>query len=142
MSAERERREAAETGLAEARKLVFERLDPRTKTPIPKTLTACQAAFEEPNDACAPTAGAEEKRPRTAVGETHQRQRDIEDTSPNATLVTFVSAVISPQARSRDTETLGKSSIAVFICAEIGSFDRLRSTKLCTFSPPKTLRAS
>ena len=48
-------------------------LNTRTKTPIPKTLTARQAAFEEPNDACAPTAGAQEKRPRTAVGKTHQR---------------------------------------------------------------------
>ena len=47
-------------------------LNPRTKTPIPKTLTARQTALEEPNDACAPTAGAQEKRPRTAVGETHQ----------------------------------------------------------------------
>jgi hypothetical protein len=42
-------------------------------------------------------------------------------TPPNATRVTFVSAVISPKARSLDNETLGKSSIAVFICAEIGS---------------------
>jgi hypothetical protein len=39
-------------------------------------------------------------------------------TSPNATLVTFVSAVISPKARSLDTETIGKSSIAVFVSAE------------------------
>jgi hypothetical protein len=63
-------------------------------------------------------------------------------TSPNATLVTFVSAVISPKARSLDTETIGKSSIAVFVSAENRLFDGLRSTKLCTFLLSKTLRAS
>ena len=98
-----------------------DKLNARTKTPIPKTLTARQAAFEEPNNAYAPTAGAQEKHHEPPLGKRTSDSAILKMTSPNATLVTFVSAVISPQARSRDTETLGKSSIAVFICAEIGS---------------------
>jgi hypothetical protein len=95
-------------------------LNPRTKATVYKTLTAREAAFEQAQD---PRRRPQEHTKNDQLppfGNLRSDSATTNSTSLKLTVVVLASAVMSPKARSLDTLTAGKSSIAVFMCAEIG----------------------
>ena len=124
-----------------ARLGVRNQLDPPTQSP---------RAPRHPRHASAPSysrkvrarrpQGQRKKLPTAPVGEPAQRQRHIElDIAKPDSPQPSSSAVCRPTPAFEDTETLGRSSIAVFICAEIGSWTA-RSPLTCAHSctiPPR-----
>ena len=113
--------------------LAADELNTRTEAASPETLTARETALEQAQGSRAATAGHTKNDQLPPFGNRRSEIATLKETSPNAMLATSVAAVISPKARIRDTETLGKSSIAALMCAEIG-YSKGRSPLTCALS--------
>src|ERR1700733_14762061 len=65
------------------------------------------------------------------LGQRNSDSPTVNSCSPSLTVTTFIASVMSPGARSLDTEIPGSSAYAAFIIAEIALAER--SPKSCAF---------